>query len=162
PFAQYDVMRQRPAIQPNPLDTVVPTALRVGGAVAGSALGGALAGPPGAVAGGAVGSGLFELVAEAYEKSRGLRDEINPSQVATQAALGAIPIAGRTGSVAATAARRAGQGFVLGAGGDTMTRLAEGEDPSLAGMLVSGGLGAAMGGGAGAAEARHALRAAEQ
>src|SRR5690606_24177535 len=86
PFAQYDVMRQRPAIQPNPLDTVVPTALRVGGAVAGSALGGALAGPPGAVAGGAVGSGLFELVAEAYEKSRGLRDEINPSQVATQTA----------------------------------------------------------------------------
>jgi hypothetical protein len=63
--------------------------LRVGGAIAGSTLGGAAGSiVPGAgtlaggVTGGAVGGGVGEFLAEEYEKLRGIRKEINPTQVA--------------------------------------------------------------------------------
>ena len=141
------------------LDTVAPPALRIGGAVVGGAVG-VIGGLPGVIAGGAAGSGLGETAAQSFEKSRGLRDEINPLQIATQTALGAIPVVGRTATPIRTALSRAAQGAALGGASDVATKLAEGEMPTVGGAARGAALGAAIGGPFGALEARAVKRAA--
>jgi len=144
---------------PNPLDTVLPGALRIGGGIVGGA-GGSAFGPAGTVVGSLVGGGLGELAAEAYETSRGLRSEVNLPQVATQAAINAIPFtpAVKGASAARLVIGRAAQGAALTGAADVITRRVEGEgwnapDPAALGLgLVLGGVG-------GAAEARFRPRA---
>lgn len=147
-------------------DTVLPTALRVLGAVGGSVAGGAttaptIAGlPAGVIAGGAAGAGLGEELAQGYEQLRGLRDPgFNWKQIATQSALGSIPVVGKAGKVLETAEKRALQGAAMGGAGSVATQLAEDEDVSLGNAAVAAGLGAALGGGAGALEARTLAKA---
>jgi hypothetical protein len=151
-------------------DAVIPTALRVGGAIGGGILGGVVGNLPGVVAGGAGGSGLGEIAAEGYEDWRGLRgtdeageglfDDINPNQVAVQAALGAVPVVGKAGSLGKTMLNRGMQGAVLGGAGAVATPLAEGELPTLGGVALGAGLGGVLGAGGGALEARSLRRAA--
>lgn len=140
--------------EPSLLRTAVSTGLRVVPAVAGGAVG-SLAGPIGTAAGGAGGAALGELLAEWYEGRK-----INPTQVAVQAGLGAIPIVGRAGagSVVKTALYRGGQGALLGGAGSVATDLAEGDTPSLGRALTAAGLGTVLGGGMGAVESKVASR----
>lgn len=140
-------------------DLVVPTGLRLGGAVVGGVLGSA-GGPIGTAAGGAAGSGLGETLAEAYEENRGLREKLNPTQIAVQSALGAIPLFGKATTVLGTAAKRAAGGALLGGAGAIATPWAEGETPTARGVATGAGIGAILGGGLGAAEGSAAERAA--
>ena len=170
-----DIRGQRP--DPSLLERVVPAAMRVGGAISGAVLG-SIAGPPGVIAGGAAGSGLGEYGAEQFETMTGQRTAINPTQVATQTALGAIPL-GRVPGASATAEeiarfaarlplRRTGQGAVLGGASAAATELAEtGELPSVSRLAVPAAFGAVLGGVGGRVErapmnARTARLAAEE
>lgn len=138
--------------EPTILDTGVTFGLRVVPAIAGGALAGLTALPsvvgaaPAAALGGAAGAGLGEAAAEGYETWRGLRKELNPTQIATQTALGAIPMgkqaAGLKGLLQAGA-----KGTALGAGSYTATELAEGKTPTAGGMATAGGLGLVLGAG---------------
>jgi hypothetical protein len=130
------------------IDFVVPTGLRVGGAVVGSTVG-AAGGPLGLAAGGALGSAAGETMAEEFEKSRGLRPDLNLKQVLLQGAIGAVPL-GKAGSVLGTAAK----GAVLGGTSSALTKLADDQTPSLGDVAV----GAATGGALGAAGAKLAER----
>lgn len=177
PFAQYAVApAPKPAPQPDPfaayavtkpeappdkrsfwekaLDTVIPTGLRVGGAVAGGAVG-AFGGPIGVVAGGAAGSGVGETAAELYEQWRGQREDLNPWQIATQTGLGAIPVVGRAGgTIARNVIGRGVQGGVMGGVSSAATELAEGRTPTLGGVATGTALGTVLGAGAGRLESR--------
>jgi len=133
-------------------DAVIPTALRIGGTVAGGVLG-AAAGPAGIIAGGAAGSGIGETAAELYETWRGDRSGINPKQIATQTALGAVPLGGRAASIARNVARRAAQGGVMGGAATAMTSAAEGQRPTGGDILSGAALGTVVGAGAGRLEA---------
>jgi hypothetical protein len=145
-------------------DTVIPMALRVGGAVGGGIAGGAVATPSvlgipaGVVAGGALGGGLGETAAEGYEIARGTRNGLNPTQIGVQTAISAVPIVGKAGAVGKTMISRAAQGGVLGGVSSAATDLAEGQTPTLGRVAGATALGAALGGGAGALEAK-ALKA---
>ena len=147
------------AKQPTWGQWAVSTGARVLPAVAGGVIG-SLAAPgagtyAGATIGGSVGGALGSLVgetgAELYEKREGLRDELNPKQIATQTALGAIPFVGKPATVARAVVGGAAQGAVHGAIGAAATHYAEtGEMPSAKDI----GIGTAFGtifGGAGAA-----------
>jgi SAM-dependent methyltransferase len=145
-------------------DTVVPMALRVGGAIGGGVLGSAVAPLAGTIAGGAAGAGLGETLAQGYEDWRGLRgtdapgeglfSDLNPTQIAVQTALGAVPIVGKAGSLGKTMLSRGLQGAALGGASAVATPLAEGETPTLGGVALGAGLGGALGAGGGALEAR--------
>lgn len=143
---------------------VLRTGLRVGGGILGSVAGG-LAGAAtmnpagilaGGIVGGGIGSGLGELGAEWLESQPGrghVREGINPYQVATQTAIGAIPISRAKAGLSLLQAglRQAGKGAVLAGGANVATNLAEGENPTVFGVAGSAGLGAVLGGGIGAA-----------
>ena len=145
---------------PTLTEHLVRTGLRVGGSILGAAGGALVGGPVGLVAGGAAGAGLGELGAEYLETQAGDRDRINPWQVGTQTALGAIPIARAKGlTLAQTALRQAGKGAALGGGASAATAIAEGEAPSVGGITTGAGLGAVLGGGFGAATYRRPMAA---
>lgn len=141
--------------EPTWLDTGVTMGLRIVPTVVGALGAGALATPetlgigaiPAGMAGGAGGAALGETAAEAYEKWRGYRKGLNPTQIATQAAIGAIPVpaggAGLKGLLGVV-----GKNAALGAGADIATRLAEGERPTLESVGLSAGLAAGLGTGA--------------
>src|SRR5688500_179965 len=157
PFMQAisDVRADAATPKPSLLQRAIPTAMRIVPTVAGGFLGSAL-GPAGTAAGGALGASLGEYAGEMYEQLTGQRHDINPTQVAVQGALGAIPLGKVAGStIGQIAARRAAQGAGMGAVATGATSLAEtGELPS-AGTLATGTvLGGLVGGGAGAAEGR--------
>ena len=164
-FAQ--VMQENPQLPNEPdqdygdrlmsaVDVALPMLLRVGGAIGGGLLG-AVGGIPGIMAGGAVGGSAGEGLAQAYETQRGLREEFNPAQIATQGALSAIPIGGRVPSIG----RYLMQGAGLGGGSTVATSLAEtGEMPSVPEFLLGTGLGGAMGAGTGKLAQRGMSRAA--
>lgn len=148
----------------NAADVAIPTILRVGGGVGGAIVAGVAGLPSGpgalaaAAAGGAAGSAAGTTAAQAYEIWRGKREGFNPTAIAVDTALGAVPVLGKAGSVAKTVASRAAQGAVLGAGGDAAMRWAEGQEQDLGGSLTSGAIGAVVGGGLGAVEARRMSR----
>jgi hypothetical protein len=149
----------RPPVQPlandEPTwgDTLVSGGLRFGVPIVGGIVGAGL-GPIGAAAGGGLGAGLGETLAEAWEKGRGLRKDINPYQIATQSALGAIPMpgVGKGASLAKAVLGHAAQGGVMGGTATAATSLAEtGELPDLGELLKGVGVGAAMSGAIGGA-----------
>ena len=143
--------------EPSVAEMVVPMGLRIGGAVLGSVTGFAVGGPPGAIIGGGVGSGLGEAAAEKYEGR-----ELNPTQIAVQTALGAIPMGKAPAALSAAQlmARRAVQGGGMGAASTVATQLAEdGTLPSAEQVVTGGTLGAVLGAGGGALEARAIRRA---
>lgn len=142
-------------------DLVIPAALRIGGAVVGGIVG-APGNLPGIMAGGAVGSGLGETAAEWYETQRGLRDELNPTQIATQTALGALPFVGKASTVGKTALSRAAQGGLLGGASAAGTAWAEDEAITPGGVALGTVLGATLGAGAGALEGGRAVRLAAE
>jgi hypothetical protein len=154
--------------QPTLLDRAVTTGLRIVPAIGGGIVGGLLGaptvvgGPLGAAAGGATGSAAGETAAEWYEVQRGLRRKLNPTQIAVQGALGAVPVVGKAGSVLKTAALRGGQGAVMGGVADVATNLAEGETPTLAGAAKGAAVGAVLGAPLGAVESKLASRAANR
>lgn len=156
----FQEIDRRSSVRPGAslLNRAVPAAMRMGGTIAGSVMGSAL-GPAGTVGGGMMGAGVGEYAAEYYEQLTGQRDEINPTQLAVQTGLGAIPmgkVAGAT--IGQIAARRALQGAGMGAVSSGATEMAEtGELPSLGNVASGSILGALTGGGAGALEGR-ALR----
>jgi hypothetical protein len=141
---------------PSLLQRVIPTGLRVAPAIAGGILG-SVGGPPGVALGGAIGAGLGEYAGELYERDTDQRQAINPTQIAVQAGLGAIPL-GKVPGAGATAEqlvryaatvpqRRALQGAALGAAGAVATNLAEtGELPSPSRLVVPTAFGAVTGG----------------
>ncbi len=139
------------------VNQVVPTATRVGGAIVGGVLGGALGGPGGVIAGGGMGSAAGEALGQEFELATGQRKDHNPVQIAAQGVLGMIPM-GKAGTVSRLALRRAGQGALMGGASDVMTKVAEGEDPTLTSVLTGAGLGTVLGAGGGALEARLAGR----
>lgn len=140
-------------------DVAAAPALRTVPAVGGAMLGGALGGPVGAGAGGAAGAGLGETGAEGLEVQTGERERLNPSQIAFQTALGAVPTFGKVGGVASGLLNRGAQGALLGGAGAAGTEFFEtGQAPSLKGTLLGAGAGALFGGTMGAAEGRAAGR----
>lgn len=150
---------ETPAVEPTWGDTAVTAGLRVLPPLFGGTAAALLASPsgPGAIgaavgAGGAL-AGAGETAAEAYEKWRGLRSEINPTQIATQTALGAIPLgkqaAGLRGLLKAGVKGGALGGVAVGA-----TELAEGQDLDPAAIAAGVGLGTVLGGGAHSLAAR--------
>jgi len=152
-FAQ--VLHENPQMPQEPddsylsriMDTAIPMALRILPAIGGSIIGGLGGSIPGLMAGGAAGSGFGEGLAQAYETSRGLREDFNPQQVAMQSFLGGIPLG--AGKIASTG-RLAAQSGLLGGGSTIGTSLAEtGEMPSVPEFLMGTGLGTVMGAGAG-------------
>lgn len=116
--------------------SILPTVLRVGGAVVGGGLG-ALLGPGGAIAGGVIGSGLGDLAAQGREMQEGSRDELNLGRTALEAGLGAIP--GR----AFTAGRPLLRGAAFGVGSQLVEDTVEGRQVSGPAQL---GIAAATGG----------------
>lgn len=146
----------------NAADTVIPMGLRVGGAIGGGIAGGAVSAPTvagiplGVVGGGAAGAGLGETLAEEYETLRGHRKGLNPTQIATQTALGAVPVFGQAGTVGKAVLSRGGQGAVMGGVSSAATDLAEGKMPTVGGVAQGTALGALLGAGGGALEARAA------
>jgi hypothetical protein len=149
-------------------DVVIPAALRVGGGVAGAALGGLLTAPtgPGAIAGasggGLVGSAAGDALAQGYEMLRGNRDDYNLAQTAIEGAVGAVPVIGKTGKLGATMLRRGVQGAALNTAADVAQQtlaegrgLAEVDVPRVAGAAALGGV---LGAGGGAVETRLANR----
>lgn len=131
---------------------VFPTAVRIGGAIGGGILG-APFGPAGVALGGAAGSGLGELAAEAGEMAQGDRESLSAKQIAMQTVLGAVPVVGRVGSTARTVLSRGAQGAVLGGAGAAGTEIAEGRTPTWQDVVVGAGLGAGMGAAGGGLEA---------
>lgn len=127
----------------------LPNVLRIGFGVAGGLGGSFIPGAGtavGAAAGGALGAGIGEGLAELLEVRRGQRKEINPTQVLTQTAIGAIPM-GKLGTIAGGAVK----GGALGGGATVATSLAEtGELPALEdvgrGTLYGGVFGGATAG----------------
>lgn len=130
-----------------------PTVARVGGAIGGSIIGGMVAGPPGVIIGGAAGSGLGETAAEAGEIAEGVRDTLNPKQIALQTGLGAIPVIGKAGQIGTTVLLRGAQGALLGGASSAMTELAEDRPVTWQDVVTGAGMGAVMGAGAGRLEA---------
>jgi hypothetical protein len=145
----------------NPLHTLAPAAMRVGGAIAGGTVGTALAPGIGTVGGSVAGGALGEWAAEGYETLTGQRTAINPTQIAAQGALNAIPFgtAAKGVSLGGRLLRGAAQGAAIGGVSDVATNLAEGrglQAPSPASL----GLGLVLGAAGGAAASRvPALRA---
>lgn len=137
-------------------DWGIETGLRTVPALAGGFFGSAL-GPLGTVAGSAIGSGLGETAAELYSGK-----PLNPTQIAVQTGIGAIPpFFGAPAKGASIAALRAYarqaplkgalEGAVINAGATVPTQLAEtGELPSW-GQVAGGGAGGALFGLAGGA-----------
>src|SRR5262249_21330477 len=132
----------------------------------GAGAAGTIAGTPllGAAAAGGT-SAAVETARQAYEKWRGVRDEYDPTGIAIQGALGALPgaplekLGVRTFGSRVRA--RAAEGATLGAGGEAAhTKLAEGRWPTLDEWIQAGGIGAAFGSVGGALE-HHAIRARE-
>jgi hypothetical protein len=131
------------AAKPSLLERGVPLALRVGGGVGGALIGSALAPGVGTLAGGGVGAGLGEWGAQAFEQATGQREDISPTGIAIEGALGAVPLGKATGL-----ARAAGQGALLAGGGHVARKvLDEGEAPGLETLPIAA-LGAVLGGGA--------------
>lgn len=148
--------------EPTWADTIISGGLRVipslGGALLGGTAGSIVPGAgtlTGGAIGGATGSLLGETAAETYEKWRGLRDEYNPWQIATQGTLGAIPGFGKVPGANATAKellkyasraplKNAVEGSLMNVASEFPTEWAEtGGLPSagqLAGSAVVGGL----------------------
>lgn len=154
---------------PSVSQRVVRTGLRVGGAIAGGVVGGLAGGPTivgipaGVLVGGAAGAGLGELGAEWLEEQPGrgqVRSSINPWQVATQTALGAIPVpgAGPGVGVLRAAVGQGAKGAILGGTANVATSLAEGQAPTARGVAESAALGTLIGGGVGAAVRPRTLR----
>jgi hypothetical protein len=125
------------------MDRAIPAAMRIVPTVAGGFIGSAL-GPLGTAGGGAAGASLGEYAAELYEQDTGQRRDINPTQVAIQGGLGAIPLGPVAGStIGSIALKRAAQGAGMGGVSGGLTEAAEtGELPSLGAI----GRGAAFGG----------------
>ncbi len=144
---------------PSLTERAIPMAMRVGGAIVGG-IAGIPGGPPGVMALGASGAGLGEIAAQEYETRFGGRTTVNPAQVVTQTALGAIPAGRAFGStVPRIVASRGAQGGLLGGGSTVATQLAEtGELPSRAQLATGVGLGTVLGGTVGAVEGRAVAR----
>ena len=139
-------------------DTAITGGLRIATPIVGGLLGIA-GGPAGVIAGGAGGGLIGETGAQAWEKYRGLRSGMNPTQIAVQTGLSAIPIPGMKAgaTIARAATQQAAKGGALGLGSTVATELAEtGQLPTAKAAVVGTGLGAAMGGGFGALAARGA------
>ena len=141
--------------EPSLMQRAIPTAMRIVPTVAGGFVG-SLAGPLGTMAGGAAGGALGEYAAETYEQMTGQREDINPYQLATQTALGAIPMGRVAGStIGQIAARRALQGAGMGGVSAGATEVAEtGELPSVGNVAMGAALGGVLGGAAGNIEGR--------
>jgi hypothetical protein len=138
-------------------DSLITGGLRTGGAILGGFAGSMAAPGIGTVAGGALGAGIGEGLAELYEKANRLRSEVNPAQIAVQAGLGAIPVKGigAGASILKSAALHGAQGAGMGAVATTATELAEtGNLPSLGQVATGAGGGALIGGTIGAFGAR--------
>jgi hypothetical protein len=130
------------AAKPSLAERAVPMALRVGGGVGGALLGSAV-GPAGTLAGGGIGAALGETGAQFFERATGQREEISPTGIAIEGALGAVPLGRATGL-----ARAAGQGALLSGGGYAAHKvLEEGQAPGLETIPIAA-LGALLGGGA--------------
>jgi len=143
----------------------LPTAIRVAGPIVGGLAGGALGtlaalpGPgtaAGIIGGQAVGAGGAEILAEWLEKNSGARTSINPWQVLTQTAIGAIPGTGpvKSGATLARAlAQRAATGALLGGASTAATGYAEtGRLPAARDIALGTGFGAVTGTALGGAE----------
>jgi hypothetical protein len=129
-------------------DSLATGAMRIGGGILGGVLG-AAGGPVGIAAGGAAGAAGGEALAELYEKVRGLRQDINPAQIAVQGALGAIPVPGvaKGAGVLKSALVHGAQGAGMGAVATAATELADtGQLPSLGQVAQGAGMGAVAGG----------------
>ena len=137
-------------------DPIIEPAMRVAPAIAGGILGQAAIPIPivGAMIGGAAGSGLGELGAEASEVQRGARENLNPTQIGVQTVVGGVPIVGKAGQLAKTAISRGVQGGLLGGGGAAATDLAEGRDVDWKNVAIGTGVGTVLGGAGGALEAK--------
>lgn len=89
---------------------------------------------PGGLIGAGVGGGT-ELIAE------GLEGRFNPKQIGAQALMGAVPFAKARGLISSI-----GKGAVMGASGNAITSMAEGENIDLKSLGVSAVLGGVGGG----------------
>ena len=142
----------------------LPTAIRVAGPIVGGVvggIGGSLVAPGpgtavGAIGGQAFGAGGAEILAEWLEKNSGARTSINPWQVLTQTAIGAIPGTGpvKSGATLARAlAQRAATGAILGGASTAATGYAEtGRLPAARDIALGTGFGAVTGTALGGAE----------
>lgn len=132
-------------------DVIATTGMRVVPAVAGAMIGSLpfFGGPGvGTYAGGAIGSGLGETAAQAYEKAVGPREAFSPGSIALESALGAVNPAARGVTIGRRVAQGAGVGALLGGGGTVGRSVIErGELPGMGEVA----LGTALGGGFGAA-----------
>lgn len=133
---------------------LLPTAIRLVPSVAGSLIG-ALGGPPGEVAGGAIGTGAGETLAQIYEFLTS-GEKFRPSEIAAATAIGAIPFGGEA-SILKTAAKSAGVGALSSGIQDVVGK---GEVPDVEKALLSAGVGGVLG--AGGASVAKLLRKPEQ
>jgi hypothetical protein len=120
---------------------LLPTAIRLVPSVAGSMLG-AIGGPPGEVAGSAIGTGVGEAAAQLYEFLSG-GEKFRPGEIAAATATGAIPF-GKAGGLLKTMAKSAGIGAASSALQDVV---GHDEAPDLTKMAQSALLGAGLGAG---------------
>lgn len=122
---------------------------RIGLPIAGGILGAMSPVPGGTYGGAAIGGGIGEAIGQAVEGT-----PLNPATVGVEAVLSALPGGwfGKGASIAGTAARRAGEGAVMGAAGYVPRALARGEDPTLQGAAIDTAFGGIVGAGAGGIE----------
>ncbi len=117
-------------------------AARVGLSIGGSVLGALIAGPPGAVLGGMVGSGGGEAVGQNLEG----RKEADFGRIGAAALWGGVPIIGGKGSLLKEAGKAALKTGAAGTG-EELTAQALGNDPiSIGQALKVGGASAVVGG----------------
>lgn len=128
-------------------NSLVGMGLRVIPAVAGG-LAGTLIGPEGTVAGGMLGAGGGETLAQGYEKYFGERESMNVPTIIAQTALGAASPAALGESALARTGYQALYGSGLGATGTTInTYLDQGRLPTASELAWGAGMGAAFGAG---------------
>lgn len=141
---------------------LAPTVMRIGGAVTGG-IGGTLISPEtpivSQVLGGITGATLAEPGAQAMEIAMGQRPGPSFREAAINIGTAGIPgipagVLAKYGLGTLTkVALRAGEGALVGAGQDSLTRLARGEEQDLGESSQMGILGSLIGGGAGTLEA---------
>lgn len=130
------------------VDTALNVAIPIGGSIIGS-----LAAPGvGTAAGGAGGAGVADLLVQTREAIRGEREELSPGRTIAASVVGAIPMARGAGGVIGTAATRASQGVVLGAGQEALGQFIDEDKVDFARVAEQGAWGALFGAGAGTIE----------
>lgn len=162
PVTKQDVVNN--ASRPYPIreednlnDSLWPDMVRIAGGLGGSAIGFAMGGPPGAIAGGAIGSGGADIIAQMMEMDDGSRPEFRPQLTLLETVLGAVPGFGKTPARAALSAA------AFGVGSMAAREAAEGRElPPAAQLALGGAVSGVIGGGLSKLTGRLARNAAEE